>query len=136
MGTTLLERCIQAGETCVAACERALASDASYTSPGTEPYTQAHLTLVSCVSVCSLLVRALREGDGDLELARWCAEICSACAAAEAPPGVSEAAWTPVVRACTRCAGECEAVVARISSFARQAFGASRDAEFQALVER
>lgn len=134
MGSTLLDRCIQASESCAAACEMALASDASYTSPGTEPYSKAHLALVSCASVCSLLGNALRAGDGDLALVRWCAEICAHCAAGGAPEGVPEAAWTRVVHASTRCAAECEAVAARISSFVQQAFGKHRDSDFQQLV--
>ena len=134
LATSLLDRCIQAGDLCAAACEMALASDASYTSPGTEPYTEQHLALVSCASVCSLLVKALREGDGDLELVRWCAEVCAQCAGGQAPEGLPEAAWMHVVRASHRCANECEAVAARISSFTQQAFGRRRDSDFHPLA--
>jgi hypothetical protein len=135
VGTTLLERCILAGQECAAACEAALESDASYTNPGTNPYTSAHLTLVSCAAVCSLVVRALREGDGDLELVRWCSEVCTQCATADCPEGVAADAWVQVVDACTRYATDCRTLEERISQYAHRVFRDHRDSDFQALVQ-
>ena len=135
MGTTLLARCIRAGQECAAACEAALASDASYTNPGTNPYTSAHLTLVSCAAVCSLVVRALREGDGDLELLRWCSEVCTQCATADCPEGVAAPAWVHVVESCTSYAGDCHKLEERISDYAQRVFRDHRDSGFQALVQ-
>ena len=130
---SLLERCVRAAEACAAACGQALAADAAYTSPGTERYSEAHLALVSCESVCMLVVRALREGDGDLALLQWCAESCAQCAAGEAPVGMPDAAWSLATRANLRCAIECHDVIERISEFAGSAIGASRDTDFQGL---
>lgn len=132
---SLFGRCIEAGERAAAACEMVLASDDAYTNPGTDPYSTAHLALVSCAATCSLLVRALQEGDGDLELVRWCGEICCQCATADAPEGVSEPVWTLLVHACTRCASACEWVAESISSFAGQACGGRCDTDFQVIAE-
>ena len=134
MGTTLLERCIRAGQECSSACEAALASDSSYTSPGTHPYSSAHLGLLSCASVCSLVVRALCEGDGDLELVRWCSEVCAQCAAAECPDGVAADAWAQVVEACTNYARDCRTLEERISAYAHRLFRDRSDSGFQTLA--
>ena len=128
-----MQRCAQAAEVCAAACDAALAADDSYTRPGTEPYAAGHLALVSCGAVCSLVVAAVREGDGDLELLRWCAETCSQCASGERPEHMPPAAWSLVTRACMRCAIACQAVVDHVAHFARQAIEASRDTDFHNL---
>ena len=133
--SSLLKRCIQAGEVAVAACEMALGADDSYTSPGTAPYSPGHLALVSCVEVCGLVVRALRHGDGDVALLRWCAETCSQCSMSEAPETTPPAAWNLVTRACKRCAFECEDLIKRTAEFAQAALRAARDTDFQ-IFER
>ena len=130
-----MNRCLRASEACALACESALASDPSYTSPGTEPYSEAQLALVSCASVCTLVARALRMGDGDLELLRWCAETCSQCMAFAMPPGVPEAAWSGVVQACGQGAQACEALVERISRCAHGAIGAVHGTDFRSSLE-
>lgn len=130
---SLLERCVQAGNVAAAACEMALAADDSYTNPGTEPYAAGHLALVSCTNVCSLVVRALRDGDGDVPLLRWCAETCSMTAAGEAPQSISPEVWDLVVRACKRCAFECDELIQRSAHLAHTALRASRDTDFQVL---
>jgi hypothetical protein len=132
---TLMARCVEASDLCVAACEGVLATDPSYTSPGTEPYSEAHLAMVSCASACSLLSRAMRAGEADLELVGWCAEICLQSSALPKPAGAHAAAWTLVVRACRRCARACQAVVERISVTARDVIDASRDTDFQPTLE-
>jgi hypothetical protein len=133
---TWIDRCIQASELCALACEAALATDTAYTSPGTDPYSKPHLAMVSCASVCGLVSRALREGDADLELLRWCAEMCMACATPEMPAGVDSAAWNLVVRVCLRCALECNALVDAVDRTARSAIDATRDSGFQVLARR
>lgn len=135
MSKRLIDRCIQASELCALACEAALATDNAYTSPGTDPYSRPHLAMVSCASVCGLVSRALREGDADLELLRWCAEMCMACATPQMPPGVNSAAWSLVVRVCRRCAMECNALIDAVSSSARCAIDATRDSGFQVLAD-
>jgi hypothetical protein len=134
LSRTLIDRCIQASELCALACEAALATDTDYTSPGTDPYSKPHLAMVSCASVCGLVSRALREGDADLELVRWCAEMCIACATPDMPPGVHSAAWSLVVRVCRRCAMECNALVDAVDSTAQSAIDATRDSGFQILT--
>lgn len=130
-----VQRCIFAGELCATACGLALAADPSYTSPGTEPYSGVHLALVSCESVCSLVVRALRAGDGDLELVRWCAEICFKCAEAAAPDSMPCGQWERVVAACRRCADSCQAVVDLLSASARDAANDTSATDPQLLLE-
>ena len=125
------KRCAYATDLCSMACEVALAADPSYTSPGTEPYSEAQLALVSCASVCTLLARALRGGDADLELVRWCAEICVKCAATDGPDGVPAAQWGLVVNACRKSAALCNLLIDSISQCTRSALS-WRDTDVQA----
>lgn len=129
-----LERCIWAAEAAAAACEMALELDVSNTHAGAPPYTKAHLALISCASVCSVLVRALRNGDADPAMVRRCAEICHQCAGGEPPCGLSPATWTLVVRACARCASDCSSLADGSRSTDLQAFGASHDTDFPTPV--
>lgn len=133
MPAGLIARCIGASAACGAACDQALAHDAAYTSPGTDPYSESHLALLSCASVCALVARALGEGDADLELLRWCAEVCCATAA-----HVSAAAPDPmymaVVESCLRCADACRCVMDDVARQAQNAIGATRDTGFQDLI--
>ena len=131
---SFLRRCISAAEVCAAACELVLAADPSYTSPNTNQYSEAHLALVSCTSVCTLAARALREGDADLELLRWAGEISSKCACAARPDGVPDEQWAVVVAACRRCASHCRAVIERISGAARDALGEGLDSGLMSIV--
>lgn len=135
MSADLLERCIRASTLCAKACEAVLAADVSYTTPGTKPYDRVHLALVSCTSVCSLLVRALQENEGDLELLRWCAEICAQFTVLSPHESVPAAQWSEVVRTTAACAGVCLEIVDRVVLAARQTIGASQDTDYGALAK-
>lgn len=126
-----VKRCVYAAELCSMACEVALGADPSYTNPGTEPYSDAQLALVSCASVCTLVARALREGDADLELVRWCAEICVKSAATAPLDGAPADQCRLVVDACRKSAAACNLLIDSISQSTRNAF-AWRDTDVQA----
>ena len=129
----LFKRCMQAAAKCGVACERVLASDESYTQPGAEPYDRAHLAIVGCVSVCALVAEALRDGDGDVELLRWCAEICAECSTLAPHSSVPAGDWAAVVTASTRCAQLCLEVVEEVETIASRAIDAGCDTDFQSL---
>lgn len=133
MPADLFKRCIQASASSGLACERVLASDVSYTQPGAEPYDRAHLAIVGSISVCALVVGALREGDADIELLRWCAEICSECSTLTPHASVPAADWAAVVTASRRCARLCLEVVDRVQAAASRAIGAGCDTDFHSL---
>ena len=101
---------ISACEDCAAAADAALANDPSYTSPGTDRYSQLHLALLSCESTCRLTAMALSEWRGDIrDMCAWCAEVALQCASAareqESPSS------DVVAHACLRCVAACEAVI-------------------------
>lgn len=133
MATDLFNRCIQASAACGLACERVLASDVSYSQPGDEPYDRAHVAIVGSISVCALVTGALRDGDGDIELLRWCAEVCCECASLTPHASVPAADWATVVRASTRCAQLCLEVVEQVETVARRAIDAGCDTDFHSL---
>lgn len=106
---------IRACEKCAAAADAALASDPSYTSPGTDRYSQLHLALLSCESTCRLTAMALSEWRGDiLDMCAWCAEVAMqcACAARQHESDASER----VELACLRCVAACEAVIRAVAA--------------------
>jgi hypothetical protein len=127
--------CIEACDQCAEACEQGLATDDSYTSPGTEPYGQVHLALVSCASVCRLVSAALRDCPGlALDMVQWCAEVCVQCSGTANPDTVADDAWDRVVEACLACAGACESLLRPVRRSAREvlvACGSREDSDFQ-----
>lgn len=133
MSADLFERCLRACALCASACERVLASDPSYTSPGTEPYEHSQLALVSCASVCRLVATAVRVGDGDLELLRWCAEISLECSTLDLNESVPGSDRVALVDACTSCATACSALVEQVEMLAGQSILGGRDTDFEAL---
>ena len=89
---------------------------------------------LTAIGVCQAPAQELREGDGDLELVRWCSEVCTQCATADCPEGVAVDAWVQVVDACTRYATDCRTLEERISRYAQRVFRDHRDSGFQALA--
>lgn len=101
--------CIRACRSCARAAESALSCDPAYTRPGTQPYSEYQVALVSCASTCELTARALAERRGDIqEMCIWCCEVSAACAAlVRAQP-----AGDPLLeRACVECADACHRVI-------------------------
>jgi hypothetical protein len=67
------------------------------------------------------VARALREGDADVELLRWAAEISSTCVCTVRPDGMPDDHWAVVVSACHRCTIHCRTLIDHISEAARDA---------------
>ena len=99
----LIKACRMACLNCVRECESALARDPLYTQPGTRPYSENHLALVACASVCQLTASALAELTPEtVELVAWCSEICCSCA------GMQQAdAQLSTRNVCAQCAKTC-----------------------------
>lgn len=111
-------RCIEACDRCTSVCDLSLGIDDRYTSPGTDPYSAVHLSLVSCSSVCSIVSSSL-EGDlgNAVEMTQWCAEVCRACRDLVSAPEQEQPAGPQIAAACDACAQACaelaEALVPR-----------------------
>lgn len=111
----LRTRCIEACEACTTACDSALRSDERYTSPGTDPYSALHLSLVSCSSVCSIVSASLEADLGNaVEMTQWCAEVCGACRDTASAADAATPEREDVLAACEACVAACTGLAAAL----------------------
>lgn len=108
--------CLAACERCTTACDAALRSDERYTSPGTDPYSALHLSLLSCSSVCSIVSSSLEADLGNaLEMTQWCTEVCRACRDTVSAADPAHPARGQVVEACEACAAACSGLAGALT---------------------
>jgi hypothetical protein len=106
----VLRECRWVCDACASDCEAALAEDPSYTSPGTDPYSQRHLALVTCASVCTLVAASMAEPSAHrFEMAEWAAEVCEAYLDLQEDGDKSDMF---IQESCLRCARTCRELVA------------------------
>lgn len=92
-------------EECASRCEEALAESVR---PGTDPYTEHQIALLTCASVCRLTASELFGRGRDLrEMVSWCRDVCKACADMQ---DMRHPKWASVLVGCLSCADACGAV--------------------------
>lgn len=101
----LIGRARAACEECASRCEEALAQSVL---PGTDPYTQHQIALLTCASVCRLTASVLNgQGRHIREMVSWCRDVCKACADMQ---DMRHPNWASVLVGCLPCADACGAV--------------------------